>query len=87
LKLKYALFCVFRENDKTDLRQIFSGFTRKHLFITTCIEKHCTQPLMHSNHHSQYLDYQIRALLLKTSKSKIIKKVASQIKSSIKTAQ
>jgi len=24
---------------------IFSGFKRKHLFITTRIEKHCTQPL------------------------------------------
>jgi len=22
-----------------------SGFTRKHLFITICIEKHCTRPL------------------------------------------
>jgi len=23
----------------------FSGFKRKHLFITTCIEKQCTRPL------------------------------------------
>jgi len=23
----------------------FSWFRRKHLFITTCIEKHCTWPL------------------------------------------
>jgi len=23
----------------------FSGFRRKHLFITTCIEKHCTRHL------------------------------------------
>jgi len=23
----------------------FSGFRRKHLFITTCIEKQCTWPL------------------------------------------
>jgi len=38
--------CVFLENDKTDLRQFFSGFSRKHLLITTCIEKQCTQPLM-----------------------------------------
>jgi len=38
--------CVFLENDETDLRQIFfSGFRRKHLFITPCIEKHCTRPL------------------------------------------
>jgi len=29
-----------------DLRQsFFSGFRRKHLFITTCIEKQCTRPL------------------------------------------
>jgi len=38
--------CVFLENDKTDLRQIFSGFKRKHFFITTCIKKHCIRPLM-----------------------------------------
>jgi len=37
--------CVFLENDKTDLRQIFPGFKRKHLFITTYIVKHCTRPL------------------------------------------
>jgi len=24
---------------------IFSGFRRKHFFITTCIEKQCTRPL------------------------------------------
>jgi len=36
---------VFLKNDKTALRQFFSGFTRKHLFITTCNEKHCTRPL------------------------------------------
>jgi len=36
--------CVFLENDKTDLREFFSGFRRTHLFITTCIEKHCTRP-------------------------------------------
>jgi len=36
---------VFLENDKTDLRQFFSGFRRKYLFITTCIEKHCTRSL------------------------------------------
>jgi len=29
-----------------DLRKhFFSGFRRKHLFITTCIEKHCIRPL------------------------------------------
>jgi len=25
--------------------KFFSGFRSKHLFITTCIEKHCTRPL------------------------------------------
>jgi len=30
---------------KMDLRQFFSGFRRKHLFISTCIEKQCTRPL------------------------------------------
>jgi len=38
-------FYVFLENDSTNLRQCFSGFKRKHLFITTCCEKHCTGPL------------------------------------------
>jgi len=35
-----CLFCVFFfffENDKTDLRQIFLGFRRKDLLITTCM--------------------------------------------------
>jgi len=35
-------FLRFLKNDKSDLRKYFSGFRRKHLFITTCIEKHCT---------------------------------------------
>jgi len=39
-------FCVFLENDKTDLRQNFlSGFKKKHLLITTRIEKHYTPGL------------------------------------------
>jgi len=42
--IKVCVFCIFLKNDKTDLRQFFSGF-RKHLFITTCIEKQSTQPL------------------------------------------
>jgi len=28
------------------LRQFFSGFRRKHLFVTTCIEIHWTGPLI-----------------------------------------
>jgi len=34
-------FCVFLENDKTALRQSLGENTN--LFISTCIEKHCTQ--------------------------------------------
>jgi len=44
-----GVFLRFLENDKMDLRQFFSGFRRKHLCITTCIEKHCTQPLRWCN--------------------------------------
>jgi len=36
--------CVFLENDKTDLRQFIFRNKKKHLFITTCIEKQCTRP-------------------------------------------
>jgi len=39
-------FCVFFENDKTDLRQIFfHGLAENTCFFTTCFEKQCTQPL------------------------------------------
>jgi len=38
LEIKCAFLAIF-ENHKTDLCQIFLGFGRKHLFITTCIEK------------------------------------------------
>jgi len=37
--------CFFFENVKTDLLHIVLGFRRKHLFITNCIEKHCSGPL------------------------------------------
>jgi len=30
--IKECVFCIFLENDKTDLRQIFLGLRRKHLF-------------------------------------------------------
>jgi len=43
--LGLSSFCVFLENDKTDLRQFFLEFRRKHLFISTCIEKNCTGTL------------------------------------------
>jgi len=35
--------CVFFETDKTVCYN-FLGFRKKHLFITTCIEKQCTWP-------------------------------------------
>jgi len=38
--------CIFLENDKTDLHQFFPGFRKKDLFITTCIKKHYTGPLI-----------------------------------------
>jgi len=39
---------VLFENDKTDLRQNFlQRLGKKHLFITTCIEKQCIRPLRH----------------------------------------
>jgi len=37
--------CVFRKLQDESAPNFYSGFRRKHLFITTCIEKHCTQPL------------------------------------------
>jgi len=40
--------CVFLENNKTDLHQIFLGSRRKHLFITTCIEKHRLHPVFNA---------------------------------------
>jgi len=42
---RLSSFCIFLKNDKMELHQFFSGFRRKHLFIITCIEKHCTRPL------------------------------------------
>jgi len=38
-------FCVFLKDDSTDLREIFSGLRRKHLIITTHVEKQCTRAL------------------------------------------
>jgi len=39
-------FCVFLEDESTDLREnFFSGFRRKHLIITTNVEKQCTPAL------------------------------------------
>jgi len=44
-EIKVCVFGIFLENDKTNQRQFLLGFRRKHLFITTCIEKQCTRPL------------------------------------------
>jgi len=36
-------FCVFLEDHSTDMREIFfPEVRRKHLIITTCVEKQCT---------------------------------------------
>jgi len=44
--IKVCIYCIFLENDKMDLRQIFFRILEeKTLIITTCIEKHCTRPL------------------------------------------
>jgi len=38
-EIKVCVFCVFRENDKTDLRQkFFSGFRRKHLLLQPALK-------------------------------------------------
>jgi len=36
-----------RKRQDGSASKFFSGFRRKHLFITACNEKHCTQPLEH----------------------------------------
>jgi len=42
-------FCVFLDRKRQDgsAPNFFSGFRRKLLFITTCIERHCTRSLKH----------------------------------------
>jgi len=43
-------FCIFLENDKTNMCQIFfSGFRRNDSFITTCIEKDFTWLIVEKN--------------------------------------
>jgi len=44
--LELSGFCVFLEDNSKDLREnFFQGFRRKHLFITTHVEKQCTRAL------------------------------------------
>jgi len=38
-------------------RTIFSGFTKKRLFITTCIEKHCTWSITACMQTEDILDF------------------------------
>jgi len=45
----------------------FSRFRRKHLLITTCIEKHCTRPLM-MNVKQGSSDYQFFSLFVRLDK-------------------
>jgi len=39
----------FRKRQDRSVPIFFSGFRRKHLFITTCIEKQCIRPLREYN--------------------------------------
>jgi len=42
LKVRFLSFSQKRQDKSAPI--FFSGFRRKHLFVTTCIEKHCTGP-------------------------------------------
>jgi len=44
--IKGAFFAFFSKTIRWICAKFFSGFRRKHLFITTCIGKQCTRPLM-----------------------------------------
>jgi len=39
----------FSKTTRRICAKFFSGFRRKRLFITTCIEKQCTRPLYYRN--------------------------------------
>jgi len=41
----FLRFSRKRQQGSASASNFFKGFRRKHLFITTCIEKHCTRPL------------------------------------------
>jgi len=44
--IKDAFFAFFSKTTRwICVSKFFSGFRRKHLFITTCIKKQCTRPL------------------------------------------
>jgi len=44
-ELQVNFLRVSRKRQDGFAPNIFLGFKRKHLFITTCIEKHCIRPL------------------------------------------
>jgi len=70
--IKVCFFCVFLENDKTDLRQkFFSEFKRKQLFITICIEKHCTRPLKMQHYDTDRSWIQIECSLVRVTVRKV----------------
>jgi len=50
--------CFSRKQQDESAPNFFSRFRRKHLFITTCIEKHCTRPLTQNIYqmHRSYTD-------------------------------
>jgi len=43
--IKGAFFVFFSKTPKRICAHFLLGFKRKHLLITTCIEKHCIRPL------------------------------------------
>jgi len=48
--IKHAIFAFFLKTTRRISAKFFLEFKRKHLFITTCIEKQCTQPLRRYNY-------------------------------------
>jgi len=43
--IKVSVLCFTPKSPRRICTNFLSGFRRKHLFVTTCIEKHCTRPL------------------------------------------
>jgi len=72
---KNHVFCVFFEHDKTNLRQFFSRFRRKHSFITACIEKQCTRPIRYVKIASRFFK-QIKNAVSKKHLTWILKQLS-----------
>jgi len=65
-EIKGAFLRFSRKRQDEFAPKFFSRFRTKHLFITTCIEKQCTRPLMQSL-QSVLLWKQLKLLLSKIS--------------------